>query len=210
MPGFTSTLCASCPQHITTHRQASAPPSATTLPSHPPRPLKCPNPGPSASSPLTSPSPRPSVRKAKAALAVSLCEHSCLLPCLWASVRLPGPPRAAPARTPPTCPHSEGGGRGGLHPRKTHSLPCSPESPLLPEVGAPWRLDHPWRSPLWLSVLLQCFHLLTCHRARHLSPPVLFCASMGLEPQPCLEAFTSGPGRERSNFHVAQAQHLDD
>lgn len=81
----------SSPQHATARHQASAPRSATTPPSHPPRPLKSPSPGPSASSPLTSPSPRPSVRKARAALAVSPCEHSCLLPCVWASVRLPGP-----------------------------------------------------------------------------------------------------------------------
>ncbi|XP_054193827.1 kinesin-like protein KIF17 isoform X15 [Homo sapiens] len=46
--------------HITTRHQASAAHSATTLPSHPPRPLKCPSPGPSASSPSTSLSPRPS------------------------------------------------------------------------------------------------------------------------------------------------------
>nr|XP_031320111.1 kinesin-like protein KIF17 isoform X4 [Camelus dromedarius] len=72
--------------HITARRQASAPRSATTLPSRPPRPLKCPSLGPSASSLLTSPSPRPSVRKAKAALAASLCEHTA---CCHPAFRLP-------------------------------------------------------------------------------------------------------------------------
>lgn len=71
------------PQRITALPPASAPHSTTPRPSCPPRPPKCPSPGPSALSPSTSPSPRSSVRKAKAASAVSLCELGLLLlPCL--------------------------------------------------------------------------------------------------------------------------------
>lgn len=173
-------LCPS-PQHITTCRQASAVHLATALPSHPPRPLKRPSPGLSALSPLASPSPRPSARKAKAALAGSLCEHSCLLlPCLWAPVRLPGPPRGSPRRVSshllptvtwePKEVFALGRHRPFPDTHRGHLCPCG-MSPS--EAGL--SLERP-SCPHHVS-----FHLLTCHRAHRLCPPVLFCASMGSE-----------------------------
>nr|XP_040143967.1 kinesin-like protein KIF17 isoform X1 [Ictidomys tridecemlineatus] len=96
-------------QLITTRHQASAPRSATTLPSRLPRPLKCPSPGPSASSPSTSPSPKLGGRKAKATLAVSLCDGSCPLPPAFRLQETAGRPRPGLLPSLPTVTWGPGG-----------------------------------------------------------------------------------------------------
>lgn len=128
-------LLSSPPQFITARHQASAPNSAATPPSCPPRSRNCPNPGPSASSPSTSPSPRPSARKAKATWAVSLCDCSCLLPPAFRLLNcqaLPGQPWSGLL---PHSPQSNWGPRGSsllgryipfLIPQKTLPKPEPP------------------------------------------------------------------------------------
>lgn len=196
-PGSLASLSPS-PQRITARLLASAPHSATPLPCHLPRPPKCPSPGPSASSPLIFPFPRPSVRKAKAALAVSLCEHGLLLlPCLGASVRLPGrrphPRQGSPSQAssplPPRCPDAREG-----------SLPWEETFPSLLPILAEVRSGSPCHTSVLSAHLPQ-----PTARAPH--PRSVTLCLHGLRN---LTAFTSSPDRVGSNFRVDQGQHLSD
>ncbi|XP_048672130.1 kinesin-like protein KIF17 isoform X2 [Marmota marmota marmota] len=161
-------------QLITTHHQASAPRSATTLPSRLPRPLKCPSPGPSASSPSTSPSPKLGGRKAKATLAVSLCDGGCPLPPAFRLQETAGRPRPGLLPSPPTVTWGPAGpsvtmpGAWGLAVRDCLG-DCGPP-PRPPRRGLP-RLRAPH----------QCSYPPSHLGAGNLGLPVLSFASMASE-----------------------------
>lgn len=179
---FSPCLCspapALSPQLITARHQALAPHSATTLPSRPSRPWKCPSPGPSASSPSTSPSLKPGGRKAKATLAVSLCDGSCLLLPAFRLLETAGQP----------CP-------GLLPPAPTVTWgPGGPSAASAWSLGVgPWRLPSPSERPARLPAPGQC----SCPPSRVEPATCTYqCWPLPRWPQKlqtCLGTFTSSP-----------------